>query len=367
VRRTPLFVLAAILLLAGCTQRAAERPATADERVLYYSRRVARQPRLYPVHVQLAEAYFDRAGETHDPSLLKRARESVDRSLAIQPTFEAFLLQARIAAYSHRFEAALEWAARAGAAAVYPKDPAVTAVTVEALLGLGRAEEARGLLPPAGTPLTDFHTAATLGRWLAGNREFDAARDAYSRAAALALEAGVPARAAWAEVMAAGTRIDSGRPAEAEPHLRAASKLAPASPDLRLHEAEVLEATGRGPEALAVYERLHGESPDPLASHRAYLLAQRLGRRAAAETHLRDAEAGYERVIASGEIYTLGALAQLYADAGIHLERALELAQENLKYKRDPDAVATLAAVRARLGGPTGRKRSRCSTSGYAP
>lgn len=349
MRRTPLFALAAILLLTGCAARAAKRPATAQERVLYYSRRVAEQPRLYPVHVQLAEAYLDRAAETHDPSFLKRARESVGRSLAIQPSFEAFLLQARIAAYSHRFEAALEWAARAGAAAVYPNDPAVTAVTVEALLGLGRAGEARARLPTAAAPLTDFHTAAALGRWLGENKEFDAARDAYSRAAALALEAGVPARAAWAEVMAAGTRIDSGRPADAEPHLRTASKLAPAGPELRLHEAEVLEATGRGSEALALYERLRTASADPLISHRAYLLAQRLGKRAAAETYLREAEAGYGRVIASGEIYTLGALAQLYADAGIHLERALELAQENLKHKRDAEAVATLAAVKARL------------------
>jgi tetratricopeptide (TPR) repeat protein len=347
--RSPLVSLAAILLVTGCAERAAKRPASTSDRILYYSRRAAEHPRLYPVHVQLAEAYFDRAGETHDPSLLRKARESVERSLSIQPSFEAFLLQARMAAYLHRFEAALDWAGRAGAAAVYPNDPAVTAVTVEALLGLGRAEEAGRLLPPAGAPLNDFHTAAALGRWLAQKKEFDGARAAYSRAAALALEAGVPERAAWAEVMAAGTRIDSGRPAEAEPHLRAASRLAPGSIDLKLHEAEVLEATGRPEEALDVYERLRREFPDPVLSHRAYRLAERIGNRAAAETYLREAERGYEAVLGSGEIYTLGALAQLYADAGIHLERALELAEENLKNKRDPEAVATIAAVRARL------------------
>ena len=350
MRRTPLVSVAALLLATGCAAPGGNRPATAQERVAYYARRVSEHPRLYPVQVQLAEAYFDRAGETHDPSFLRKARESVDRSLSIQPSFEAFLLQARIAAYAHRFEAALDWAARAGSSAVYPNDPAVTAVTVEALLGLGRAEEARRLLPPEGAPLTEFHTAAALGRGVAQEKEFDEARTAYSRAAALALEAGVPERAAWAEVMAAGTRIDSGRPAEAEPHLRAASRLAPGSRDLKLHEAEVLEATGRLEEALAIYERLRTEYPDPLLSHRAYRLAQRIGKGAAAEAYLREAEKGYERVRASGEIYTLGALAQLYADAGIHLDRALELARENLKYKRDPEAVATIAAVRARLG-----------------
>lgn len=316
----------------------------------YYSRRVAERPRLYPVHVQLAEAFFDRAQETHDPSFLRQARESLDRSIAIQPTFEAFLLHARIAAFAHRFETALAWAGRAVAAAVYPNDPAVAAVTSEALLGLGRADEARRLLPPPGTPLSDFHAAAALGRWLAEKKDFDAARGAYSRAAALALEAKVPVRAAWAEVMAAGTWIDSGRPAEAEPHLVRAAELAPPTEELEIHRAEVLEARGREEEALASYDRLRRESPDPLLPHRAYLLARRLGKGEAAERYLREAEAGYERAIGAGEVYTLGALAQLYADAGIHLERALALARENLKYKRDPEAVATLAAVRARLG-----------------
>lgn len=345
-----LFAVTAVLLASGCARSAAARPADAAERVRYYSRRVAAHPRLYPVHVQLAEAYFDRARETRDPSFLARARESLERSLAIQPTFEAFLLHARIAAFAHRFETALEWAARAGTAAVYPKDPAVTAVTAEALLGLGRADEARRLLPPAGAPLTDFHTAAALGRWLAERKEFDAARRAYSRAAELALEARVPVRAAWAEVMAAGTRIDSGRPAEAEAHLRRAAGLAPGTEELEIHRAEVLEATGRTAEALATYDKLRKESPDPLLPHRAYLLASRAGKTEAAERYLREAEAGYERVIAGGEIYTLGALAQLYADAGVRLDRALALAEENLKYKRDSEAVATLAAVKARLG-----------------
>jgi len=61
------------------------------------------------------------------------------------------------------------------------------------------------------------------------------------------------------------------------------------------------------------------------------------------------AEQGLERPLAAGEVYTLGALARLYADAGRNLDRALALAQENLLWKRDREAFATLRAVEARL------------------
>jgi tetratricopeptide (TPR) repeat protein len=301
--------------------------------------------------VQLAEAYFDKARKEHEPALLAKARESLARSLSIQPTFEAFLLEARLATYAHRFEDALGWADLAAGAAVYPNDPAVTAITVEALLGLGRADEARRLLPADGAALTDFHTAAALGRWQAEAKDFGRAQAAYSRAALLAREARVAPLAAWAEVMAAGTFIDSGRPEAARPHLEAASRLAPGTEDLRLHEAEVLEATGRAAEALAAYASLGKVSADPGVPHRAYRIARALGDREAAERYFEEAERSYLRPIAAGEIYTLGALAQLYADAGVKLERALELARENLKYKRDGEALATLAAVQARLGG----------------
>lgn len=198
--------------------------------------------------------------------------------------------------------------------------------------------------------LTDFHTAAALGRWLAEARDFGPAHAAYLRASALALETGVSRLAAWAQVMAAGTLIDSGRPEEARPHLEEASRLSPNTEDLRMHEAELLEATGRAADALAAYEALRRDSADPVVPHRAYRLARALGEGGRAERYLREAERGYRRPVAAGEVYTLGGLAQLYADAGIHLERALDLARENLKYKADAEAVATLAAVRARLG-----------------
>ncbi len=343
-------VALAALPIAGCAGEEVSRSASADDRIRFYSRRVIEQPRLYPVHVQLAEAYFEKAKKAYEPALLARARESLGRSLAIQPTFEAFLFSARLACYAHRFDDALAWTARAAEAAVYPNDPAVTATQVEALMGLGRADEARRLLPPLGAAVAEFHTAAALGRWLGEAKDFGAAHAAYSRAAALARQAGVPPLAAWAEIMRAGTLIDSGRPEAARPHLEAASRLGPKTDDLRLHEAELLEATGRAAEALAAYEALRKDSPDPVVPHRAYLLARSLGQSEAAERNLREAERGYLRPVAAGEVYTLGALAQLYADAGINLERALDLARENLKYKRDAEALATLAAIRARLG-----------------
>ena len=53
-----------------------------------------------------------------------------------------------------------------------------------------------------------------------------------------------------------------------------------------------------------------------------------------------------QRVIDAGEVYTLGALARLYLAAQVHPDQARELAEKNLKYKRDAQARDSLAAAR---------------------
>ncbi len=325
---------------------------SAAERVDYYSKRIAQSPRLYPMYTQLGLACLDRARESHDPAWLAKAREAESTALSLQDNFESMLAMAAIQNYAHRFEEAIRWGERAAAASVNgsaERDPVVAALLVEARLGLGQVAEAGRLVPGSVAAAADFHSASAFGSWLAASGRFEEAVTAYARAAAFAREGSAATLAAWAEAAAAAALLAADRPAEARGHVEAAARLDPGATVVRLRRAEVEQAEGRFAEALDILEALLRQDPDPAIEARAYAAARRAGALESAERHFGAAECGLERAIDAGEVYTLGPLAQLYADAGRQLPRALALARENLNWKRDREARAILAAVQERL------------------
>jgi len=344
--------LATALIAAGCAAPPAARPSAAaeeiDARIRFYTRKIEKSPRLYPVYVQLANAYLEKARATSDPFWLAEARLAVARSTAIGGTYEAFVTSARIACYAHRFEDAIRWARRAQGA--NPLEPDVAAILVEAYAALGADAEARALLPPEGSAPTDFRTAAALAGCLGSEGRYPDAARAYDAAAGLARTRGAREATLWAEVMAAGALLDGGRPDLARPRLDAARRRDPGDLLLRLHDAECLEAERRPREALAVYERLLDERPaDPEIHARAWALSRALGEDGLARRHFEAAERAFRRPLAAREVYTLGALARLYCDAGVRLDEALSLAEENLLYRHDREARTLIADVRMKL------------------
>ena len=327
-----------VFVLTGCTAPRGQ--------VEYYERIVAQHPERYPVRVELADACLARARETHDPRWLAKARSQVQKSLETQPTYEAYLTMARIENYAHRFESALKWADRAATASLYVgNDPAVTAILVEAHLGLGEDEQARRALDSRPTAKPDFYTAAATAQLHHAAQQHEAAAAAFLEAASLARQAKVDELVAWAEASAAGAFLDAHQPELARPHLETATRLAPQLQLNRIHWAEYYEAVNEPAQALRVYESLLARTSDPVVHHRAYRLAKRLGQDNVARRHFTAAEKGFLAPIEAGEVYTLGSLAQLYAEAGVQLDRARQLAEDNLKYKRDREARDTLAAV----------------------
>ncbi len=318
-----------------------------DARINYYTKKVAHDPQLYPVYVQLASTYLDKACDTHDPDYLKKARSALECSMEIQPSFEAFKTMGAVCCFAHRFDEALQWEKRADEA--WPADTRVTALMVEAYMGLGQYEAAKNLLPPDGTKPVDFHTAAAQGQWLASQHRYDEAVNALLAAASFAQALEVTNLVVWAHVRAAGILLDSGQPLKAQPLLEAAARLDPKNKFLRLHQAEFLEAEGQAEQALAAYEALVKEHDDPEIRRKAFVVARKLSLESHARFHFEAAEKGYQRAIDAGEIYTLGALAHLYCEADVHLKKALTLAQRNLEHKRDTEAIEMLACIRRKL------------------
>lgn len=317
-----------------------------DAAIGFYRQKVARDPRLYPAYAQLGASYLARARVTLDPTDVAAAREALDRSVQIQPSFAAYKTMAAVSNFSHRFNDAIRWAQRAHEAS--PEDGAVTAQLVEAYLGLGRIDDAAALLqldqPPA-----DYYRIVAMGHWLAAQPRMDDAVDAYVAAAQLAREAQVDELAVWAQVRAAGLVLDAGRADEARQYLEAGARLRPDDFWLRVHQAELREAEGRLDEALAIYERLLRQTPNPTIHAQAWAVARRLGRPDRARRHFKAADAGLRRALDTGEVYTLEALAALYLEADVELDRARELAQRNLEFNPDASARALLASIEQRL------------------
>jgi tetratricopeptide (TPR) repeat protein len=350
VRRTgPWLWVAAVAgfgALASCESRA---PSRFDAAIAFHERKLRDDPGLYPVRAELAEVLLDRARVTHDPQDVQRARAELERSIAIQPSFHAFKVMAALCNFTHRFEDALGWAERAREA--YPEDTGVTAQRVEALLGLGRAEEAAALLAGLPKKESDFYLTAAEARIHSAGGDVEGSAECFLRAAEIARGEGATSLVLWANVSAAAAYIDAGRAAEAKPYLEAAAGVDPDDPLLRIHQAELMAAQGRERDAVGVYESLLKRYQDPVLHAAASGLERRLGNAGAARRHFQAAEAGYRRVLDAGEVYALESLARLYLEAETNLEEAKALAERNLQFKHDADANELLDAITARLDG----------------
>lgn len=337
---------AALLPGVGCAHNP-EPLREVNQQVTYYEGRVAREPRLYPAYALLGAAYLDKARLTHDPAWLARSREALARSQKIQSNFDAMKSMAAVCNYAHRFNEAMQWLDRAAGA--MPEDSSMVAMRVEALMALGRTDEARRVAENEGTT-DDFYYSAARGQIAMATGQYDEAKAAFLSAARAAETQEATSLQAWALIMAAGSRIDSGRAAEAKPLLEAARRLEPDSIELGIHDAEVMEAEGRAATALDRYAALARPTDDPSLHARAFALARELKRERQARQHFDAAERGFQKAIDAGEVYTLEALASLYLEAGASLDRAEQLARENLNYKKDRAATELLEQILAARG-----------------
>jgi len=341
--------LCCLWLLSACFGREAPIPTRAgtDAKIEYYDKKLAADPRLYPVYVQLAAAYLDKARETHDPTSLPKARQAVHRSLDIQPTLDAFQTMAAICNYSHRFEEAIAWGKRAAESA--PQDTSIIAALVESHMGLGQITEAEQLLATLPANLEDFYSSASRGHVLKSRGRADEAAASFLKAAAFAKKGKAPVLDVWAQVQAAGVWLDSGQADRAVSLLESAAALDPTDTELKIHQAELLEATGKTDSALRLCEEILAGSSDAEVHVQAFRLAKRLGDVERAKKHLDAAEREYQRAIDAGEVYTLGALARLYLEADVHLDRVLELSKRCLEHQRDALTQQTLEAIQRKL------------------
>jgi tetratricopeptide (TPR) repeat protein len=322
-------------------------PAEIETQIAFFAGQVREDEHRYPALALLASAHLKRATWSGDAGDIKAARDFARRSIEVQPNLGAFKVLAASSNYGHRFAETLPWCDKAEAAA--PGERQVLAMRTEALIGLGRLDDLERILETAPTSETDFYLPACKAQLLAARGERAQALEAYRQVAKLADAAKANDVALWARVAAAGVCLDSGHPDEAIPFLKEAEGLAADDPDVIVHRAEYDEATGDAAKALAAYERLLQRQCNPELHRRVAKLLRAEGNANDAARHFDEAERLWRAALEQGEVYPLEGLANLYCDAGVRLDEAVRLAEQNLKHKQDAAARETLQrAIRLR-------------------
>jgi tetratricopeptide (TPR) repeat protein len=314
-------------------------PPDIERRIEFYSKQTADQARLYPAWALLGKAYLDRVQWTGNPDDLALARSCVEKSIAIQANLEALLTGAAIANYGHRFELALSWCDRCAEAA--PGHPEVVAMRVEALIALARLDEARQVIEDQAKLKEDAYVLGCRAMLLGALGDRAQALGEYQQAFQRAQAESLNELAVWSQVSAAGLCLDSGYAEEARPYLREAERLAPDAPDVIVHLAEFDEATNDLESSLNRYVALLGRRADPEVHRRASMICHQLGRTEEAQRHYGAAEQIWRAGLENGEVYPLEGLANLFCDSKTNLAEAVQRAEDNLRYKRDPSAIAT--------------------------
>lgn len=330
-----------VIQLAGCAGSGSSSPL--DEAIAFHESKLREDPGLYGVRAELGEALLERARVTHDPDDVQRARSQLKQSLQLQANFQALKAMAALCNFSHRFEEARSWALQAQDA--LPEDTGTVAQQVESLLGLGLIDEAQAAVAQRTTREPDFYLTAAEARIMSARGDHDGAVACFVRAADIAQRFGAPSLVVWSNVSAAAEYIDHDRAADAKPFLDAAALIDPHSPLLRVHLAEYESQRGHLREAAEIYSSLLREFDDPVVHAAAYHVQRALGDAARAQDHFRRAEFTFRKAEASGEVYTLEALARLYRDARVRLPEAQDLARRNLEHKRDEHARSLLADI----------------------
>jgi len=208
--------------------------------------RLARLPGDWLGWAELGMAYVQQARVTSDPSYYSRADAALARSLTVGPDANAPALAGlgAVAAARHEFATALRHGQ--AAAAADPYNAAAHGVVFDALVELGRYDEAEtavqsmiDLRPDTGSYARASYLFELRGR-------VSAAREAMQ----LALEsASTPADTAFARVHLGQLAFDAGDLTTASSHVDEGLRVTAADPGLRLLRARVAAAAGDLPGA----------------------------------------------------------------------------------------------------------------------
>ncbi len=301
---------------AGLRARVASAPADA---LLVLQQRVRSRPDDFGAWASLGSAYLERARSTGDPSWYPKAEGSYQQSLDTGPAgnFLAEAGMAVLASARHDFVGALQWAQKA--AASNPDAPAVLAARGDALVELGRYDEA----------FDDFQRLVNLRPDTAAYARVSYARelqgDMAGALAAMELArdaAGTRSERAFADHYLGEIQFSRGSVDEAVSLYRRAGTV---DPEFVLPEGGLARsrwAQGRPDEAVEAYRKVLNRLPSPQYGRELGDLFTTLGRGDEAQATFDLLEA-QRRILAANGVSSDLELALFSADHAIRLDEGL--------------------------------------------
>lgn len=354
---------AAIIVNTGCAGEVASEGlgaqtansnymSPADTQMQKAAEGVAQYPDLAMGHVNLAAAILAKVRETGDYSLNRKAEDSINRALEIDPkNFAAQILQTQIYLSEHKFRDALTLAQKL--ATVNPYDQAVLAAITDAQTELGLYEEA----VKSAQNFVDTHPNASSYTRVAQLRSLHGDVQGAIEARRLALRIADPLDKeglAWFNSQLGKEYWNSGNFAEAEKAFDRALEIFPDYHWALAGKGKILAGRGEYEKSIEIFEKLNSRVPQ---SDRAIFLGDLykiIGKNEAATKTYEEA-VRRERESAESDMHRI---ALLWADQDTNLDEALDIARKDREQNGDLAASDTLAWVYFKKGKLVEAKKS---------
>lgn len=354
---------AAILITSGCAGEVASEnlgaqsmssnaASPADIQIQKAADVVAQYPDLATGHVNLAAAILAKVRETGDYSLNRRAEDSINRALEIDPkNFAAQVLQTQIYLSEHKFREALVLAQKL--ATTNPNDQAVLAAITDAQTELGLYDDA----VKSAQRFVDTHPNASSYTRVAHLRSLHGDVQGAIEARKLAVRIADPLDKeglAWFSSELGKEYWNSGNFAEAEKAFDLALEMFPDYHWALAGKGKILAGRGEYEKSIEIFEKLISRVPQ---TDRTIFLAdlyKTIGKNDAAMKTYEEA-VRRERESAASDMHRI---ALLWADQDTNLDEALDIARNDREQNADLAASDTLAWVYFKKGKLVEAKKS---------
>jgi len=305
--------------------------ASTDERIASLEKLIAQNPKSVVWQNQLAAAYLQKVRETVDFGYLDRAERILNGVLvADDGNYEALRMREVVELERHHFQTAADLAD--AIAGLHPGDPWSYGILGDASMEMGHYDRAAAAYRRM-LILRPDQSSLNRASWY----EFVAGRP--QQAIALmkqAIEAGArsPENTAWCLVDLGNLYFKTGDIDQAARSYAQAAQTFPGYHAAHAGLGRVRAARGSYADAIASYRKAQSSVPMPeyaAALDQLYILSQQ-PEEARKQRELIDF---VDRMARLASEKTNRNLALVYADEGRHLDRALELVQEELKVRND--------------------------------
>ncbi|HKX26233.1 MAG TPA: hypothetical protein VJ302_00945, partial [Blastocatellia bacterium] len=129
-----------------------------EAKIAFFEKKIESHPTVAAAHAKLGGYYLQKAKETHSVDWLQKARASVQQSIKIQPSLEAYRINAAICGFAHQFACAVEWGQKA--VRTYSHDFVSVAILADSYLRTGQSDLALKTLEIQGTEAENSYELA---------------------------------------------------------------------------------------------------------------------------------------------------------------------------------------------------------------